>query len=85
MTNEELRDACEGREEVVLKFPPPPGRGCTRRLFGRRGPRGQILAGHPKAGQIVRFSTKAVLRYLDKAERESRGAVEPSGKVRMKP
>ncbi len=65
MTHDKLREACSGKY-VVLKLPPPNGQGETRRLCGRRGPRGYVLSGTPERGQLVRFLSSAVLRHLDK-------------------
>jgi len=69
MTIEELREACSLGKYVILHLPPPNSNGYTRRLCGKRGPRGEILCGRPESGQTVRFLSAAVLRHLDKGER----------------
>jgi len=61
MTIEELREACNMGRYVILHLPPPK----SRRLFSKRGPRGEVICGR-SAGQTVRFLSAAVLRYLDK-------------------
>ena len=68
MTTDELRDACQVGDYVLLLLPPPNSQGYTRRLCGRYGPRGEIINGTPERGQTVRFLSKAVLRHLDKIE-----------------
>lgn len=72
MTNDELRDACHRGTHVLLFLPPPNGEGYTRRLLGYHGPRGEVINGTDR-GQTVRFESKAVLRCLDRLEREERG------------
>ena len=69
MRVDELRAACMASEYVLLQLPPPNSQGYTRRLAGRRGPRGEVINGTPERGQTVRFLSKDVLRYLDKAQR----------------
>jgi len=68
MTIEELREACNVGRYVVLLMPPPNSNGYTRRLFGMRGPRGEVLCGRPDGHQMVRFLSAAVLRHLDKGK-----------------
>jgi len=70
MTTDELREACQRDGYVVLKLPPPNGRGYTRRLCGTCGPRGVIICGREGGGQTVQFESVAVLRFLDRMERE---------------
>jgi len=69
MTLSELRSVCADNEGdfVSLFLPPPNGNGYTRRLAGKKGPLGEIVCGTQR-GQVVRFSTKAVLRFLNKME-----------------
>ncbi len=69
MTVDELRQQCQSCDQIRLHFPPPCGRGYTRRLAGRYGPRGRIICGNER-GQTVVFKSDAVLRYLDSAEEE---------------
>ena len=70
MTPDELRNLCQDGDYVLLRLPAPNGSGYTRRLAGGRGPRGEIINGTAK-GQTVRFQSKAVLRFLDRMEREA--------------
>lgn len=55
----------EGAESLVLVMPGP-ARGETRRLFGRRGPRGEILCENSEHEVVVRFMAAAIIAYLDK-------------------
>lgn len=71
MTIDELREACRGGDYVLLHLPPPNSQGYTRRLCGKRGPRGEVINGTPTRGQTVRFLSSAVLRHLDKMEKEA--------------
>ena len=75
MTIDELREACAGGDYVLLFLPPPNSNGYTRRLCGRRGPRGEVLCGTER-GQTVRFLSKAVLRCLDKIEAAEAGGAQ---------
>lgn len=68
MAPDELRAACAGHEYVTLHLPPPNSQGYSRRLCGKRGPRGEIMCGTSERGQVVKFLSKAVLRHLDKME-----------------
>ncbi len=70
MTLNELREACQGHDYVMLHLPPPNGSGYTRRLCGSRGPRGEIINGRRGEGQTVRFESVAVLRFVNRAEKE---------------
>jgi hypothetical protein len=44
----------------------PLGNGYTRRLCGRRGPRGEILCGRAGSHQVVSFKSSDVLRFVRK-------------------
>ncbi len=72
MTNHELREACMRRNQLTLVLPPPNGRGETRRLCGRQGPRGRIVS-ETVAGQVVLFKSKDMLKHLDKMEAAETG------------
>lgn len=71
MTLDELETACTGHDYVLLHLPPPNSQGYTRRLAGRRGPRGEIICGNDQ-GQTVRFPCAGVLRFV-KAARAAGG------------
>lgn len=65
-----LRQACtetveRGGGAVMLVLPGPPGRGATRRMCGKRGPRGEIINVNRDGNSVCRFDAWAVLRFLD--------------------
>ncbi len=68
MRIDELRAMCLTADDVFLHLPPPNGQGYTRRLCGRRGPRGEVICGREGKGQTVRFCSKAVLKFLEKEQ-----------------
>ena len=70
MTPGELRKQCQGGDYVLLYLPAPNSQGYTRRLAGKRGPRGEVINGTDR-GQTCRFASKDVLRFLDKEEAKS--------------
>lgn len=71
MTLDELeRLAKDGGPHIVLHLPQPNSRGYTRRLAGRHGPRGEIVCGNDK-GQVVRFLSADVLRFVKQAKTTS--------------
>ena len=71
MIIDELRKKCLEESNIVLKLPPPNGQGYTRRLCGKNGPRGVIISGTER-GQLVRFKSDAVLRYLNYSKENKR-------------
>lgn len=68
----ELKAACQatisrGGGAVMLVIPGPPGNGYSKRLCGKRGPRGEII--NYRDGQSVcRFDAGAVLKFLEREE-----------------
>lgn len=65
----DLKKQCQdtidrGGGAVMLVLPGPPGRGESRRLCGKRGPRGEIINVNRSGDSVCRFSAEAVLKFL---------------------
>lgn len=61
----ELIKQCHADDVVTLRLPPPNEPGFNRRLLDGAGPIGHILCGGEK-GQLVRFKSVDILRFLDR-------------------
>lgn len=72
MEVDDLRQLCaetigRGGGAVMLVLPGPPGQGFTRRLCGKRGPRGEIINVNKAGDSVCRFNAAAVLKFLDQS------------------
>lgn len=76
MTLDELREECSGGDWVILRVPVPNSKDYLRRLCGQRGPIGEVLRSTAHGGQAVRFLSAAVLRFIDRLEKEAAEAKE---------
>lgn len=68
MKVEELKQACRdviplGGEAIILVTD-------SCRLCGRRGPIGELLCEKPGGRKTVRFKAKAVLKFIEQAEKK---------------
>ena len=70
MTSEELRKRCNEGDYVLLHVGHLPGRNAaTIRLTPNGGPRGEIICCPTRGGTTGRWLSRAVLRWLEKAEK----------------
>ncbi len=71
MDIQELRTLCNEGDQVYLHLPPPRdprmSLPASRLLCGSHGPRGYVTSSDA-TGEAVYFSSRAVLRFLDKLD-----------------
>lgn len=63
MTVDELREAAQGDGQLMLTVPAPRQRPPSR-LFGRRGPRVDVICVNARDEAVVRVDKEAVRKWL---------------------
>ena len=76
MTFESLRIDCEaaiarGPGHIYLVIEGPPPAGIRKRLFGKRGPYGEVCNYRDGRGTCCVFSAQKIIDYLNKIQKET--------------